>query len=376
MVGQVTYIFLTCDNPNAVNFAVNLTSTCNMNCSCDGVAYSPICFVPTSTTYFSPCHAACNKWDSKKKLYSNCACATELPTAKFSWNNSTNELKQINATSSEAINNNFKENMITSNTLSPTMMSTMISSNLTDYIDEYDDDNEYSEYEDDDVVQTRRRRSTNLLETDELQNILTPGIFSIRLPISMKFSHFILGVCLAGCAKAFYLFTFIMFAINWLGSTGRIGNVLLNFRFSKCPVLTKFSEIIFFFFSIFRAVHQNDKSFSQGLALMMVSMFAFTPGPILYGYIIDSTCLVWNYKCGNRGNCQLYDPEKFRYYVNCTATFLTMIGVFFDVLVWHYAKNIKLYGETDERNDISNLPETQSEQKHIKPLISKESLLL
>lgn len=81
---------------------------------------------------------------------------------------------------------------------------------------------------------------------------------------------------------------------------------------------------------------------------MLVSMFAFTPGPIIYGYIIDSTCLVWNYKCGNRGNCQLYDPDKFRYYVNMTAISLTFIGVLFDLLVWHHAKNINLYSEPQE----------------------------
>lgn len=38
------------------------------------------------------------------------------------------------------------------------------------------------------------------------------------------------GVCLAGCAQGFYLFTIISFIINWFGATGRIGNILLNFR--------------------------------------------------------------------------------------------------------------------------------------------------
>lgn len=38
------------------------------------------------------------------------------------------------------------------------------------------------------------------------------------------------GACLAGCAKGFYMFTVISFIINWFGATGRIGNILLNFR--------------------------------------------------------------------------------------------------------------------------------------------------
>lgn len=103
---------------------------------------------------------------------------------------------------------------------------------------------------------------------------------------------------------------------------------------------------------------------------MLVSMFAFTPGPIIYGYIIDSTCLVWNYKCGNRGNCQLYDPDKFRYYVNLTAISLTFIEVLFDLLIWRHAKNINLYGEPDE---IECHATKRIERKQMNLLISENS---
>lgn len=56
---------------------------------------------------------------------------------------------------------------------------------------------------------------------------------SMRL--SLKNSHckklFFSGLCLNGCADTFYLFTLIMFGVNWLSSTGRIGNVLVSLRF-------------------------------------------------------------------------------------------------------------------------------------------------
>lgn len=68
-----------------------------------------------------------------------------------------------------------------------------------------------------------------------------------------------------------------------------------------------------------RCVAKEDKSFTQGLILMMISLFALIPGPIIYGRIIDSTCLVWTEECGTRGNCQLYDQRLFRYYINFTA---------------------------------------------------------
>lgn len=136
------------------------------------------------------------------------------------------------------------------------------------------------------------------------------------------------GACMKGCAFGFYAFTLISSIINCFGTSGRIGNILLNFR----------------------CVSIKDKSVTQGLILMLVSLFALIPGPILYGRIIDETCIVWTEQCnGRKGNCQLYDQKLFRYYVNLTAFCLTSIGVFFDVLVWKNGRHLDLYTErTDE----------------------------
>lgn len=112
---------------------------------------------------------------------------------------------------------------------------------------------------------------------------------------------------------------------------------------------------------------EKDKSMSQGLALMLISLFALIPGPIIYGYIIDSSCSIWNYKCGSRGNCQLYNTTQFRYNVNLTAMALTFIGVTFDILVWYYSKNIDLYGE-EEQQKLNN---KEKRSKPISPLLSK-----
>lgn len=134
------------------------------------------------------------------------------------------------------------------------------------------------------------------------------------------------GACMKGCAAGFFTFAIVSSVINCFGASGRIGNLLVNYR----------------------CVSTQDKSITQGLALMLVSLFALIPGPILYGRLIDSTCLVWTEKCsGSRGNCQLYDQRAFRYIINLTALSLTTIGVFFDILVWKYGKNLDLYGERE-----------------------------
>lgn len=183
-----------------------------------------------------------------------------------------------------------------------------------------------------DQSQRRRREVGDEEESTTASSSTTPegGSTTTESPFTARL---IPGACLKGCALGFYLFSIISSIINCFGASGRIGNLLVNYR----------------------CVAKEDKSFTQGLILMMISLFALIPGPILYGRIIDSTCLVWTEECGKRGNCQLYDQRLFRYYINLTALGLTAIGVFFDVLVWWYGRTLDLYGEREalEQNKAS-----------------------
>lgn len=42
------------------------------------------------------------------------------------------------------------------------------------------------------------------------------------------------------------------------------------------------------------------------------------PCPIVYGAVVDSACLVWEYACGERGACWLYDSNVFRMFYHGT----------------------------------------------------------
>lgn len=85
--------------------------------------------------------------------------------------------------------------------------------------------------------------------------------------------------------------------------------------------------------------------------MTLVSLLALIPGPIIFGRIIDSTCLSWSYKCGERGNCQLYDQDLYRYLVNGAGMLLALCGGFFDTLVWYHCKNLNLYDEKKKEDD-------------------------
>lgn len=105
------------------------------------------------------------------------------------------------------------------------------------------------------------------------------------------------GPCTNDCNRPYLFFTVLSCVVHSLACSGRIGNVLVNYR----------------------SVDKRDKSFAQGVTLMFISLFGLIPGPIIYGAIIDSTCIIWEESCGTRGNCWFHHQENFRYFVNISA---------------------------------------------------------
>ncbi|KAG5676086.1 hypothetical protein PVAND_005940 [Polypedilum vanderplanki] len=337
MAGEVIYLFLTCPDGqipmDIVNGRLNLSSTCNTGCHCAGISYTPVCLEETGDTFFSPCVASCKMYSKQKRAYFQCDCAkyhlstlypsstTKMLTTSPPFITSDlpySSLKpKVNST-------NITESILQStesNTLQMLLNKFEIQNSTQD--DDYDNEDQYFTIEtpdDMDPNYIRVRRSMSGIEESE-------STTNKEEDEDVFWGRMTPGACITGCAIGFYSFSIISSIINFFGTSGRIGNILVNFR----------------------CVSVKDKSVTQGLILMLVSLFALIPGPIIFGRIIDETCLVWTEQCsGRKGNCQLYDQKLFRYYVNLTALMLTSIGVFFDILVWKHGKNLDLYGEREE----------------------------
>lgn len=72
---------------------------------------------------------------------------------------------------------------------------------------------------------------------------------------------------------------------------------------------------------VLRSVNEEERSFALGMQFVIFRLFGYIPAPILFGNLIDSTCLFWKSTCGEKGGrCLLYDIELFRYkYVGLCA---------------------------------------------------------
>uniref|UniRef100_A0A336M246 Solute carrier organic anion transporter family member n=1 Tax=Culicoides sonorensis TaxID=179676 RepID=A0A336M246_CULSO len=339
--GQFTNLFLTCPDgkmPLVAGKLVNLTSECNSNCICDSVPYSPVCHEETGTTFFSPCHAGCNKWNENGRFYYDCDCYPASERMMYEPEMTTKPLNGISTRSlslkdgaqfKKLPRSDYEDDYeITDVTKSSTIFPLIIISSTMETPSSYplsqigiksttkkirSKSDDYSLYDDYDAdyyesgAKTDRKRREAGIEMFKLTS----------------------GACLKGCAIGFYLFAGVSTFINIFGASGRIGNLLVNYR----------------------CVTKEDKSVTQGLILMFISLFALIPGPIIYSRIIDSTCLIFTEECGKKGTCQIYDQRTFRYYVNISAMFFTSIGVIFDVLVWWYGRNIELYEENEGQSE-------------------------
>ncbi|KAL0126171.1 hypothetical protein PUN28_004946 [Cardiocondyla obscurior] len=142
------------------------------------------------------------------------------------------------------------------------------------------------------------------------------------------------GSCPVDCMQKFYIFLAVVCLLKFSGATGRASNFLVSVR----------------------CVDEKDKAVAMGFGLMIMSLFAFIPSPILFGFILDNTCLVWGKTCSGTGNCWLYNGEALRYLLNFTAASFVTIGTLFDVGVWYFVKDVKIFDEEIELKDIAEEP--------------------
>eukprot|EP00794_Sanderia_malayensis_P000569 gene569-1227_t len=91
----------------------------------------------------------------------------------------------------------------------------------------------------------------------------------------------------------------------------------------QCKNLTLFLIAVFFlifisFFSatpqkmiILRCVPDNQRAFALGLQFLLMRSLSFIPGPVIFGHVIDSQCILWKKdECGKSTNCLDYHVDS------------------------------------------------------------------
>ncbi|XP_069123732.1 solute carrier organic anion transporter family member 2B1-like [Argopecten irradians] len=90
--------------------------------------------------------------------------------------------------------------------------------------------------------------------------------------------------------------------------------------------LTGMAKAILSFIAKIRCVEDRDKSTAMGVQSFCLSLLGFVPAPLLYGWIIDKTCLIWMSGCSGSGACLFYDIVDFRIKIHLTTLVLFNIA--------------------------------------------------
>ena len=75
------------------------------------------------------------------------------------------------------------------------------------------------------------------------------------------------------------------------------------------------------------------------------------PGAIIFGLLLDSSCILWNEECGVRGQCHLYDRVKASVYIVLFGIGMKIVAIAcFIVMLVTYKPRYAAHGASSGAN--------------------------
>lgn len=87
-----------------------------------------------------------------------------------------------------------------------------------------------------------------------------------------------------------------------------------------------------------RCVDDQIRSFALGIQWIVVRIFGTIPAPIIFGRLIDESCILWQQEgCGSdSGACLLYDNKAMAKNMLLLALIGKICSILFFFLAWFY----------------------------------------
>ncbi|XP_068085065.1 solute carrier organic anion transporter family member 4A1 [Anabrus simplex] len=117
---------------------------------------------------------------------------------------------------------------------------------------------------------------------------------------------------------------------------------------TKCPYLWWFVVLAFMtmFFTFLgtmpalsatlRCVQDDQRSFALGIQWIKVRLLGTIPAPMLFGGLIDRTCLLWQESCDDNGACLVYANKYMGRYMLALAFIGKAASLLFFFLAWWF----------------------------------------
>lgn len=67
---------------------------------------------------------------------------------------------------------------------------------------------------------------------------------------------------------------------------------------------------------LYRCVHSEQRSFALGIQWIVVRLLGTIPAPMIFGSLIDDSCILWQESCNEAGACLVYDNMSLSRFVD------------------------------------------------------------
>ncbi|XP_060574876.1 solute carrier organic anion transporter family member 4C1-like [Ruditapes philippinarum] len=93
-----------------------------------------------------------------------------------------------------------------------------------------------------------------------------------------------------------------------------------------------------------RCIHDSHRTLGLGLKWFIVRLLGTVPGPIMFGAIIDNTCIIWREKCGKHASCWIYSNDEL------SLNFFIFVAAFKIVSILLFVLAHQLYKPPNEKS--------------------------
>lgn len=131
------------------------------------------------------------------------------------------------------------------------------------------------------------------------------------------------GSCPIDCTQKFYIFLAVVCLLKFSGATGRASNFLVSVRYKEIYGYLSIFCAKYILKTYSRCVEERDKAVAMGFGIMIMSLFAFIPSPILFGVILGKR-VTYNTKLNNTfiilaiiQHCYLYEATIMKHVFCC-----------------------------------------------------------
>ncbi|XP_075037478.1 solute carrier organic anion transporter family member 4C1-like [Mixophyes fleayi] len=130
-------------------------------------------------------------------------------------------------------------------------------------------------------------------------------------------------------------------------------NLILFMAFFFVVVITTFMTATPITMAILRCVPDKQRSFALGVQWSLIRLLGSIPGPIVFGVVIDSSCILWNLnECGSQGACWAYNNSNISYKLIGISAASKVITIFFLFVAYFIYKPPVSKSDSSQDNKI------------------------